>query len=78
MLCRCLFSCSNCEHTIIVSKFGCTLRKLKCNLGKAVTPAAMGYPSSISGYKFYINTFDFDMGNPRGIKTGELEKYKFG
>lgn len=43
-----------------------------------ISAAAMGYPSSISGYKFYINTFDFDMGNPRGIKTGEPEKYKFG
>lgn len=43
-----------------------------------ISAAAMGYPSSISGYKFYINTFDFDMGSPRGIKTGDPEKYKFG
>lgn len=43
-----------------------------------ISAAAMGYPSSISGYKFYINTFDFDMGSPRGIKAGEPEKYKYG
>lgn len=43
-----------------------------------ISAASMGYPSDISGYKFYINTWDFDMGNPRGIVKGEPEEYKFG
>ena len=43
-----------------------------------ISAAAMGYPSDISGYKFYINTWDFDMGSPRGIKAGNCERYKFG
>lgn len=43
-----------------------------------ISAAAMGYPKDISGYKFYINTWDFDMGSPRGIKAGDAEQYKFG
>lgn len=43
-----------------------------------VSAAAMGSPVSIKGYKFYINTYDFDMGSPRGIKAGDPEQYKFG
>ena len=43
-----------------------------------ITAAAMGYPDDISGYKFYINTWDFDMGSPRGLKAGDAEVYKFG
>ncbi len=43
-----------------------------------ISAAAMGYPSDISGYKFYINTWDFDMGSPRGLKAGDAERYKFG
>lgn len=43
-----------------------------------ISAAAMGYPSDISGYKFYVNTWDFDMGSPRGLKAGDAERYKFG
>ena len=43
-----------------------------------ISAAAMGYPSDISGYKFYVNTWDFDMGSPRGLKAGNAERYKFG
>lgn len=43
-----------------------------------ISAAAMGYPKDISGYKFYINTWDLDMGSPRGIKAGNAEQYKFG
>jgi hypothetical protein len=43
-----------------------------------ISAAAMGYPSDISGYKFYVNTWDFDMGSPRGLKAGDAETYKFG
>lgn len=43
-----------------------------------ISAAAMGYPKDIAGYKFYINTWDFDMGSPRGIKAGDAEQYKFG
>ena len=39
---------------------------------------AIGNPSNLKGYKFYINTYDFDMGNPRGMITGsKAEQYKF-
>ncbi|MCK9171228.1 MAG: alpha-amylase family glycosyl hydrolase [Treponema sp.] len=43
-----------------------------------ISAAAMGYPSSITGYKFYINDWDFDMGSPRGVVSGNAERYKFG
>lgn len=43
-----------------------------------ISAAAMGYPSDISGYKFYINNYDFDMGNPRGMVEGDPEQWKFG
>lgn len=43
-----------------------------------ISAASMGYPSDISGYKFYVNTYDFDMGNPRGIQAGDPDQYKFG
>ncbi|WP_294428987.1 alpha-amylase family glycosyl hydrolase [uncultured Treponema sp.] len=43
-----------------------------------ISAAAMGYPSDITGYKFYINTWDFDMGSPRGLKAGDSDRYKFG
>lgn len=43
-----------------------------------ISAAAMGYPKDISSYKFYINTWDFDMGSPRGIKAGDAAQYKFG
>ena len=44
----------------------------------SISAAAMGYPKDISGYKFYINNWDFDMGSPRGLKEGDAEQYKFG
>ncbi len=43
-----------------------------------ISAAAMGYPNDISGYKFYINNYDFDMGNPRGMVQGDPEQWKFG
>lgn len=43
-----------------------------------ISAAAMGYPSDITGYKFYVSTWDFDMGSPRGLKAGDAERYKFG
>ena len=43
-----------------------------------ISAAAMGFPKDITGYKFYINTYDFDMGSPRGMKEGDAERYKFG
>lgn len=43
-----------------------------------ISAAAMGSPNDISGYKIYINTWDFDMGSPRGLKEGDAERYKFG
>lgn len=44
----------------------------------SISAAAMGYPKDITGYKFYINNWDFDMGSPRGLKEGDAEQYKFG
>ena len=38
---------------------------------------AIGNPANLSGYKFYINTYDFDMGNPRGMIVGKPEQYKY-
>ena len=43
-----------------------------------ISAAAMGYPKDITGYKFYVNTWDFDMGSPRGVKEGDASQYKFG
>lgn len=43
-----------------------------------ISSQAMGLPADLSGYKIYINTWDFDMGNPRGIQNGAAERYKFG
>lgn len=44
----------------------------------SISAAAMGYPKDVTGYKFYINNWDFDMGSPRGLKEGDAEQYKFG
>ena len=38
---------------------------------------AIGNPANLSGYKFYINTYDFDMGNPREMIVGKPEQYKY-
>lgn len=43
-----------------------------------ISAASLGYPKDISGYKIYINTYDFDMGSPRGMVEGEPEEWKFG
>lgn len=43
-----------------------------------ISAASLGYPTDISGYKIYINTYDFDMGSPRGMVEGEPEEWKFG
>lgn len=37
----------------------------------------IGKPSSLSGWKIYISTWDSDMGNPRGLETVAAQ-YKFG
>lgn len=42
-----------------------------------ISAATMGYPKDISGYKFYINTWDFDMGSPRGLIEGDATRYRF-
>lgn len=43
-----------------------------------ISAASMGYPKDITGYKFYINNYDFDMGSPRGMVQGDAEQWKFG
>lgn len=43
-----------------------------------ISAASIGYPANLSGYKFYVNTWDFDMGSPRGIVKGDATRYKFG
>jgi hypothetical protein len=40
--------------------------------------ASLGYPSDISGYKFYINTWDEDMGALRSFVTGSSTQWKYG
>lgn len=43
-----------------------------------IPSGSIGNPANLSGYKFYINTYDFDMGNPRGMIVGSNpEQYKF-
>lgn len=42
-----------------------------------ISAASLGYPKDISGYKFYINTWDFDMGSPRGLVEGEAQLWRF-
>lgn len=42
-----------------------------------IPASAIGNPSDLTGYKFYINTYDFDMGNPRGMIVGSPEQYKY-
>ena len=43
-----------------------------------ISAASIGYPANLSGYKFYVNTWDFDMGSPRGVVKGDASRYKFG
>ncbi len=43
-----------------------------------ISAASIGYPNSLENYRFYVNTWDFDMGSPRGMKEGDAERYKFG
>jgi len=43
-----------------------------------ISAASIGFPKNLASYKFYLNTWDFDMGNPRGVKDGDAERYKFG
>ena len=43
-----------------------------------ISAASIGYPANLSGYKFYVNTWDFDMGIPRGVVKGDATRYKFG
>ena len=43
-----------------------------------ISAASIGYPANLSGYKFYVNTWDFDMGSPRGVVKGDATRYKFG
>lgn len=43
-----------------------------------ISASSLGYPKDITGYKIYINTYDFDMGAPRGMVEGEHEEWKFG
>lgn len=43
-----------------------------------ISAASLGYPEDITGYKIYVNTFDYDMGAPRGMVEGFPEEWKFG
>ena len=43
-----------------------------------ISAASLGYPEDITGYKIYVNTFDYDMGAPRGMVEDFPEEWKFG
>lgn len=43
-----------------------------------ISAAAMGYPSDISGYKFYINTWDYGLAENRALQEGTATAWNFG
>lgn len=43
-----------------------------------ISAAALGSPASLKGYKFYLNTWDFDMQKQRGMQAGDATKWNFG